>query len=99
VELPRETATRECCKRKKATLENANNSSSPSQDHPGSSRSQEAPARSKVKLLNLLTYKFHALGDYVQTIKLFGTTDSYSTQVVSENPFVHRGSISYKVFA
>jgi hypothetical protein len=36
----------------------------------------------KVKTLNLFTYKFHALGDYVQTIHLFGTTDSYSTQIV-----------------
>ncbi|KAI9456726.1 hypothetical protein HD554DRAFT_2177981 [Boletus coccyginus] len=27
------------------------------------------------------TYKFHALGDYVSTIKAFGTTDSYMTQV------------------
>lgn len=88
VELPRETAARERRKRKKDILENANNPSSPSQDHPGSSRSEKAPARSKVKLLNLLTYKFHALGDYVQTIKLFGTTDSYSTQVVSKNPFL-----------
>ena len=35
------------------------------------------------KSLNLLTYKFHALGDYVQTIRLFGTTDSYTTQIVS----------------
>lgn len=38
---------------------------------------------SKKKKLNLNTYKFHALGDYVTTIRLFGTTDSYSTQVVS----------------
>lgn len=35
------------------------------------------------KVLNLNTYKFHALGDYVATIRLFGTTDSYSTQLVS----------------
>ena len=35
------------------------------------------------KKLNLNTYKFHALGDYVATIRLFGTTDSYSTQLVS----------------
>lgn len=34
------------------------------------------------KKLNLNTYKFHALGDYVATIRLFGTTDSYSTQLV-----------------
>ena len=38
---------------------------------------------SKKKTLNLNTYKFHALGDYVATIRLFGTTDSYSTQLVS----------------
>jgi hypothetical protein len=35
------------------------------------------------KQLNLKTYKFHALGDYVRTIRQFGTTDSYSTQPVS----------------
>jgi len=34
------------------------------------------------KALNLNTYKFHALGDYVQSIRLFGTVDSYSTQLV-----------------
>jgi len=44
--------------------------------HKGGARS------SKRKRLNLNTYKFHALGDYVATIRLFGTTDSYSTQVV-----------------
>ena len=36
----------------------------------------------RVKTLNLLTPKFHALGDYVQTIQMFRTTDSFSTQVV-----------------
>ncbi|KAF9464233.1 hypothetical protein BDZ94DRAFT_1216685 [Collybia nuda] len=35
----------------------------------------------KVKTLNLNTYKFHALGDYVRAIRMFGTTDSYSTQI------------------
>ena len=34
------------------------------------------------KALNLCTPKFHALGDYVHTIQMFGTTDSFSTQVV-----------------
>jgi hypothetical protein len=37
---------------------------------------------SSKKTLNLQTYKFHALGDYVQSIRLFGTVDSYSTQLV-----------------
>lgn len=39
----------------------------------------------KVKALNLFTYKFHALGDYVRTIRMFGTTDSYSTQIVRDS--------------
>ncbi len=38
----------------------------------------------KVKELNLFTYKWHALGDYVRTIRLFGGTDGFSTQVVSD---------------
>jgi hypothetical protein len=36
----------------------------------------------KHKLFNLCTYKLHALGNYTKTIHLFGTSDSYSTQVV-----------------
>lgn len=36
----------------------------------------------KIKKLNLSTYKFHALGDYVQAIRQFGTTDNYTTQIV-----------------
>lgn len=35
------------------------------------------------KTFNLQTYKVHALGHYVEAIKTFGTTDSYSTEVVS----------------
>ncbi|KAH7927896.1 hypothetical protein BV22DRAFT_1006163 [Leucogyrophana mollusca] len=33
------------------------------------------------KSFNLLTYKLHALGDYATTIRMFGTTDSYTTQI------------------
>lgn len=33
--------------------------------------------------LNLNTYKAHSLGDYARTIEEFGTTDSYSSQIVS----------------
>ena len=36
----------------------------------------------RAKTFNLLTSKLHALGDYIETIKMFGTTDSYSTQIV-----------------
>jgi hypothetical protein len=39
----------------------------------------------KVKRFNLNTYKFHAMGDYVQSIWLFGTTDSFTTQIIHES--------------
>ncbi|KJA19277.1 hypothetical protein HYPSUDRAFT_99107, partial [Hypholoma sublateritium FD-334 SS-4] len=35
------------------------------------------------KTLNLKTYKDHSLGDYVETIRRNGTTDSYSTETAS----------------
>lgn len=34
------------------------------------------------KMLNINTYKFHSYGDYVRTIRTYGTTDSYSTESV-----------------
>ena len=34
------------------------------------------------KTFNLQTYKLHALSDYVSSIRRYGTTDSYSTQLV-----------------
>jgi hypothetical protein len=35
------------------------------------------------KTLNIQTYKHHALGDYPNSIRQFGTSDSYSTEPVS----------------
>lgn len=35
--------------------------------------------------MNLNTYKVHALGDYVETIRRYGTTDSYSTESVRQS--------------
>ncbi|KAF5378621.1 hypothetical protein D9757_009547 [Collybiopsis confluens] len=35
----------------------------------------------KTKMFSLSTYKVHAIGSYTRFISLFGTTDSYSTQV------------------
>lgn len=50
---------------------------------------QVTPIRTiKTKVLNLLTYKLHALGDYVATITSTGTTDSYLTQTVCSLLFV-----------
>ncbi|KAJ3779376.1 hypothetical protein FB446DRAFT_796475 [Lentinula raphanica] len=34
----------------------------------------------KARILNLFTYKFHAMGDYTPSIRLFATIDNYSTQ-------------------
>lgn len=39
--------------------------------------------RRRVKEFNLQTYKYHSLGDYADTIRQFGTSDSYSTEPVS----------------
>jgi hypothetical protein len=36
----------------------------------------------KKRDFNLDTYKFHSLGDYASTIRLFGTSDNTSTQLV-----------------
>ncbi|KAF7307251.1 hypothetical protein MIND_00518800 [Mycena indigotica] len=44
----------------------------------GSKTSSSTP---KSKAFNLNTYKWHSLGDYVQSIRLFGPTDIYSTQI------------------
>lgn len=35
------------------------------------------------KKFNLQTYKYHSLGDYPDTIRQYGTSDSYSTEPVS----------------
>ena len=43
----------------------------------------------KPKILNLFTYKWHALGDYIHTICLFGGMDGFSTQVVSNTIFTY----------
>ena len=55
-----------------------------------------APGK-KSKSLNLFTYKWHALGDYVHTIHLFGPMDGFSTQVVS-NFFPMYLSLSHFLF-
>ena len=49
----------------------------------GSSSRRNQPATgSKQRRFNLSTYKLHALGDYANTIREYGTTDNYTTQVV-----------------
>ena len=57
-------------------------------------KSTKAPNQSrKVKTLNLLTYKFHALGDYIRMIRMFSTTDSFSTQLVCAGPYAYASQV------
>ncbi|KAG1726169.1 uncharacterized protein EDB91DRAFT_1254428 [Suillus paluster] len=71
VELPKEKAARQ---RRFAQRAGPNDGSSES-------------GGPRVKKFNLSTYKFHAMGNYVRTIKLFGMTDSFTTQI---GELVHR---------
>ena len=75
-ELPKETAARG---RRQARKE-VKDASQPEKLPGAKSNIQSQNAMGKT--LNLATYKVHALADYVRTIRLFGTTDSYSTQTV-----------------
>ncbi|KAF8148265.1 hypothetical protein B0H34DRAFT_668976, partial [Crassisporium funariophilum] len=59
-------------------------STSESKDNRDSDHHRNAAPLSKLrKLFNMCTYKLHSLGDYVAAIARYGTTDGYSTQVVS----------------
>jgi len=49
----------------------------------GTAAGDTASGGPKVCTFNMLTYKLHVLGDYVKSIWQFGTTNNYSTQVVS----------------
>jgi hypothetical protein len=60
-----------------------NNASSPQAEGATTQMASFAgPSTRKLKSINLLTVKYHFLGDYVQTIQRFGCTDSFSTQLV-----------------
>ena len=69
------------------TPANADSRESADATNPISEPAPAAPSEGprKPKHLNLKTYTYHVLGDYVKTISYFGTTDSYSTQSVSFN--------------
>jgi hypothetical protein len=47
---------------------------------PGSGQARD-PNQRQPKAFNLQTYKVHALGDYVSSIKTYGTTDSYTSAI------------------
>ena len=81
VELPKEAMARgrkQSRQRAKAAV--------PEESEPPAPALPSAKAPKRKKRLNLSTYKIHALRDYVRTIRMFGTTDSYSSQTVSNLP-------------
>jgi hypothetical protein len=53
--------------------------------NPRGRQASDASKDPKAKNFNLSTYKWHALGDYANAIRRYGTTDSYSTQTVSHS--------------
>ena len=76
-ELPNEMGARKRCQKSGKGKEKA----------AAGDRDTSASGR-KPRNLNLFTYKWHALGDYVQAIRLFGGTDGFSTQVVSDSSLI-----------
>ena len=79
-ELPSEEAARG---RRTAATRVKKRHDAPSEDVENLAKGGKTQRRPKV--FNLSTYKVHALGDYTQAIRLFGTTDGFTTRVVS-NP-------------
>ena len=88
-ELPKEKAARERRKQQKDAAIAATPGARQRQDKAppapanpvDADSAQEVPSKVLHKLLNLFTYKWHALGDYDSTIPIFSTTDNYSTQL------------------
>lgn len=76
VELPREAAARKRRESEKSQV----NASFPETTH----------RTRRKKTFNMNTYKHHALGDYVETIRTYGMCDSYSTEAVRRLPHVFR---------
>jgi hypothetical protein len=72
----KELPTKRWQAKKAAAKAQAQNQSAPKAPSTGTSGRQN-------KKFNMNTYKFHALGDYVSSIRLFGTPDSYTSQLVS----------------
>lgn len=66
IELPKEAAARARRQQAQGVPQDASTSSS----------------TRRLKTFNLNTYKLHALADYVKTIRLYGTVDSYTTKLV-----------------
>jgi hypothetical protein len=76
-ELRRESEARKRRKSKKA------NSTNPVPDPSADPSADPTDDERLPKKFNLQTYKYHSLGDVANTIRRYGTSDSYSTEPVS----------------
>ena len=88
-ELPREANAR---KRRQAKKAQANPRSSNQALDTSPDLEDEELDGPRRKTINLQTYKCHALGDYASTIRRYGSTDSYSTERVSNFKFTSHTS-------
>ncbi len=82
-EMPKETAARS---RRRAAKKPSTNTAGASKDtakKTGTNAADAEAVTAKRKSLNMVTFKWHNLGHYVAWIRRKGTTDNYSTQVVT----------------
>ncbi|KAJ3512102.1 hypothetical protein NLJ89_g3716 [Agrocybe chaxingu] len=78
-DLPSEEAARG--RRKTAAAAKKATATSKNPVQPAASKAAEtAKAPRRKRLFGLVTYKVHALGGYAKAIRLFGTTDNYTSQ-------------------
>lgn len=78
MELPKETEARSRQAAAKASAKDQNGAQAQVRGGGEASKSGQ-----RAKTFNIATYKYHALADYANTIRQFGTTDSYTTEIVS----------------
>ena len=69
--------------RARRAAEKSSTSSAPASGQAERPTQEEGASTRRAKTFNLDTYKYHSLGDYVEHIRQYGTTDSYSTEPVS----------------
>ncbi|KAF7300199.1 hypothetical protein MKEN_01343700 [Mycena kentingensis (nom. inval.)] len=85
VDVTSDLETRELAKESRARARNkerrrARSSTSRGRKDAGADGGDEDESSSKARHWNISTYKFHALGDYPQSIIDVGTTDNYNTE-------------------
>lgn len=84
-ELPRETRARENTRTKDKAAKRRSTAKQPAAKAKSTTKPLvEHPKPKPMKReFSLNTYKNHALGDYVEMIRRYGTTDLYTTELVS----------------